>query len=391
VTDWASPAEPGQRIGIVAGEASGDLHGSLLVEALQGSGRPLQFFGLGGPRLRLRGVKMVSQPPLNVVGFTEVFFRIGQIFLAFQRMKQALVSRRTDLLILIDYPDLNLRLARFARAHQIPVLYYISPQVWAWRSGRVKMIRRSVDRMAVILPFEEEFFRSCGLAVEFVGHPLMDLKLQGAGIIPGSEPGRSSSAGQRRVGLLPGSRPAEMQRILPVLLESARRLREQFAGELEFLLPLAPTLDEGQVQALVEPFRQKGVPIRLLSGAEREQWKRCDLALVASGTVTLEAALWGVPTIIVYKVSPVNYWIAKRLIRVPYIGLVNWVAGKKIVSELIQDQATPEALTAEALRLLHDDDRRIALQQELARVREKIGGPGASQRVARIALEMIAR
>ena len=143
------------------------------------------------------------------------------------------------------------------------------------------------------------------------------------------------------------------------------------------------------MQALTEPFRQKGVPLRLLSGEEREEWKRCDLALVASGTVTLEAALWGVPTIIVYKVSPVNYWIAKRLIKVPYIGLVNWVAGKKIVTELIQDQATPEALTDEARRLLGEGDRRAALLQELDGVRQKIGGPGASRRVARIALEMI--
>jgi lipid-A-disaccharide synthase len=372
----------------VAGEASGDLHGSLLVEALQRSGRPLRFFGLGGARLGRRGVEMVSPPPLNVVGFTEVFFRIGQIFRAFQRMKRALVSRRADLLILIDYPDLNLRLARFARKHRVPVLFYISPQVWAWRTGRVETIRRFVDRLAVILPFEEDFFKARGLAVEFVGHPLLDLLPPGAGgpeaEVPEGDPDR-----RQRVALLPGSRPAEVQRILPVLLETARRLTEQFPGGLEFLLPLAPTLDPGAVQAGLDPLRQEGVAIRLLSGEERDQWKRCDLALVASGTVTLEAALWGVPTIIVYKVSPVNYWIAQRLIQVPYIGLVNWVAGKKIVAELIQDQATPEALTDEAQSLLTDQGRRAALQRELARVKEKIGGPGASDRVARIALEML--
>jgi lipid-A-disaccharide synthase len=383
-----NPGGPVKQIGIVAGEASGDLHGSLLVEALQRSGRPLRFFGLGGARLERRGVEMVSPPPLNVVGFTEVFFRIGQIFRAFQRMKEALVSRRADLLILIDYPDLNLRLARFARKHRVPVLFYISPQVWAWRTGRVKTIRRFVDRMAVILPFEEEFFKARGLAVEFVGHPLLDLLPPGA---EGPEAGASKGDpdGRQRVGLLPGSRPAELQRILPVLLETARRLAEQFPGRLEFLLPLAPTLDPAAVQASAEPLRQKGVAIRLLSGEERDQWKRCALALVASGTVTLEAALWGVPTIIVYKVSPVNYWVAKRLIQVPYIGLVNWVAGKKIVAELIQDQATPEALTDEARSLLTDPGRRAALQRELARVKEKIGGPGASDRVARIALEML--
>jgi lipid-A-disaccharide synthase len=388
VVSRPNPGEPVKRIGVVAGEASGDLHGSLLVEALQGSGRPLQFFGLGGARLQERGVEMVCPPPLNVVGFTEVFLRIGQIFRAYRRMRQALVSRRTDLLILIDYPDFNLRLARFARDRKIPVLFYISPQVWAWRTGRVKTIRRAVDRLAVILPFEEEFFQSHGLPVEFVGHPLLD-RMSRRGAVPEPAAGGSAPDGLRRVGLLPGSRPGEMQRILPILLETARRLQEEFPGRLEFLLPLAPTLDAQSVRALTEPLRQKGLAIRLLAGAEREDWKGCELALVASGTVTLEAALWGVPTIIVYKVSPVNYWIAKRLIKVPYIGLVNWVAGSKIVPELIQDQANPEALTAEARSLLSDEDRRAALRRELARVREKIGGPGASQRVARIALEMI--
>ncbi|MBI5585967.1 MAG: hypothetical protein HY892_19320 [Deltaproteobacteria bacterium] len=262
---FPNPGEPAKQIGIVAGEASGDLHGSLLVEALQNSGRPLQFFGLGGARLKQRGVEMVYPPPLNVVGFTEVFLRIGQIFRAYQRMKRALVDRRTDLLILIDYPDFNLRLARFARAQRIPVLFYISPQVWAWRTGRVQTIRRSVDRLAVILPFEEEFFKARGLAVEFVGHPLQDLRSRG-GAVPEPRAGGPAPGGPRRVGLLPGSRPAEMQRILPVLLETARRLQEEFPGQLEFLLPLAPTLDADAVRALTEPFRQKGVPIRLLAG-----------------------------------------------------------------------------------------------------------------------------
>jgi lipid-A-disaccharide synthase len=383
-----NPAKPVRQIGIVAGEASGDLHGSLLVEALQRSGDPLQFFGLGGPRLGERGVEMVYPPPLNVVGFTEVFVRIGQIFRAYRQMKQALVRRGTDLLILIDYPDLNLRLARFARARKIPVLYYISPQVWAWRTGRVETIRRAVDRMAVILPFEEEFFKARGLDVEFVGHPLLDLLPPGTGL-PELRAAGSKATGRRRVGLLPGSRPAEVQRILPVLLETARRLTEEFPGRLEFLLPLAPTLEAARVRALTDPYGERGVALRLLTGMEREAWKGGDLALAASGTVTLEAALWGVPTIIVYKVSPVNYWIAKRLIQVPYIGLVNWVAGKKIVSEWIQDQATPEALAAEACSLLTDAGRRETLKRELARVREKIGGPGASERVARIAREML--
>ena len=384
----SEPVHPAKQIGMIAGEASGDLHGAALVQALQSSGRPLEFFGLGGQRMAEGGVEMVYPPPLSVVGFTEVLAKIVHIARAYGRVKQALVRRRADLLILIDYPDLNLRLARFARARKIPVLFYISPQVWAWRSGRVKTIARSVDRLAVILPFEEEFYRTRGVRVEFVGHPLLDtlgdrLPVQ---ILRPDANGRDRPW---RIGLLPGSRPAEVRKILPILLETARRLQEKSPQPIHFLLPVAPTLEAREVRDQAASGGP-GLSLRFLTGPSRDSWKDCDLALVASGTVTLEAALAGVPTIIVYKVSPLNYWIAKRLVKVPYIGLVNWIAGKKICPEFIQDQATPKALTDCALRLLTDGEFRISLQQELAQVRKKLGGPGASRRVAQIAWELMA-
>jgi lipid-A-disaccharide synthase len=377
-----------KQIGIVAGEASGDLHGASLVRALKESGKPLAFFGLGGPRLREAGVEMVYPPPLNVVGFTEVVAKIAQIFRAFQKVKQTLVDRSADLLVLIDYPELNLRLARFAHRRNIPVLFYISPQVWAWRAGRVKTIARVVDRMAVILPFEEAFYRDRGMAVEFVGHPLVDILEETHSL---KEDPELDDAGPEStvIGLLPGSRPTEVNQILPVLLDTAWSLKQRFSGPLVFWLPIAPSLDPLVIREKAAPYQARGLSLRLISGISPTALKRCDLALVASGTATLEAAILGVPMIIVYKVSAINYWIAKRLIQVPYIGLVNWIAGEKIISEYVQEQAHPEALTEEAWRLLNDPVRREELRAKMALVRQKLGGPGASSRVARMALEML--
>ena len=380
--------KPIKQICIIAGEASGDLHGASLVKALKESGGPLVFFGLGGPRLREAGVEMVYPPPLNVVGFTEVVAKIAQLFRAFHKVKQALVDRSADLLVLIDYPELNLRLARFAHRRNIPVLFYISPQVWAWRAGRVKTIARVVDRMAVILPFEEEFYRARGMAVEFVGHPLGDVLEETRSQKEEPEP-QGTGPESTVIGLLPGSRPTEVNQILPVLLDTAWALKQRFSGPLVFWLPIAPSLDPAVIRGKAAPYQQRGLSLRLISGGSPGALKRCDLALVASGTATLEAAILGVPMIIVYKVSAVNYWIAKRLIKVPYIGLVNWIAGEKIISEFVQDQAHPKALTEEALKLLNDPVQREELRTKMALVRQKLGGPGASRRVARMALEML--
>jgi lipid-A-disaccharide synthase len=303
-------------------------------------------------------------------------------------MKQTLVDRSADLLVLIDYPELNLRLARFAHRRNIPVLFYISPQVWAWRAGRVKTIARVVDRMAVILPFEEAFYRDRGMAVEFVGHPLVDILEETHSL---KEDPELDDAGPEStvIGLLPGSRPTEVNQILPVLLDTAWALKQRFSGPLVFWLPIAPSLDPLVIREKAAPYQERGLSLRLISGISPTALKRCDLALVASGTATLEAAILGVPMIIVYKVSAINYWIAKRLIQVPYIGLVNWIAGEKIISEYVQEQAHPEALTEEAWRLLNDPVRREELRAKMALVRQKLGGPGASSRVARMALEML--
>lgn len=330
---------------------------------------------------------MVYPPPLNVVGFIEVVSRISHLFKALQKVKKALRIQKPDLLILIDYPDMNLRLAKAARKENIPVLYYISPQVWAWRSGRVKHIARYVDRLAVILPFEVDFFQSRGLSVEFVGHPLLDQ------IPNGNQENNKffpdSFSGTTLIGLFPGSRPTEVEAILPMLLETAVRLTRKFGPRIRFILPVAPTLKTDPIREKIRPYQDQGIALELASEDSQKTLSRCHLAIVASGTVTLEAAIMGVPILIVYKVSPVNYWIARHLINVPYVGLVNWVAGEKIVPEYIQEEAVPEAITAGASRFLEDPHYYQSTRNQLLAVGEKLGRPGASSRVAQMAREMM--
>lgn len=330
---------------------------------------------------------MVYPPPLNVVGFTEVVFKISHLFRAYQKVKEALRSRKPDLIILIDYPDMNLRLARAAHKEKIPVLYYISPQVWAWRSSRVKDIARYVNRLAVILPFEVDFYKSYGVEVEFVGHPLLDrIKNE----LPAEEASFPDHPGdQTIIGLLPGSRPAEVKTILPILLETASQLTRQYGQRVRFVLPVANTLDSEPIREKIRPYQENGVAVELASEDSHKTLAQCHQAIVASGTVTLEAALLGIPILIVYKVSPVNYWIARHLIDVPYVGLVNWVAGKKIIPEYIQTEAVPTAIMEGSKRYLEDPEHVRTIRQELLEVRKRLGSPGASLRVAQAALEMI--
>jgi lipid-A-disaccharide synthase len=388
-----------KKICLIAGEASGDLHGASLVKALRQGDEPVSLYGLGGPLLGEMGLEMVYPPPLNVVGFTEVLFKISHLFKAYQKVKEVLRSNKPDLIILIDYPDMNLRLAAAAHKEKIPVLYYISPQVWAWRTGRVKTIARYVDRMAVILPFEVAFYKSFGVRVEFVGHPLLDRMEKGipqeAAVLsnPSAEKETSmlpSPSGEKRViGLLPGSRPAEIKAILPILLETAARLTRQYGQKVRFVLPVAGTLDFRSIQEEIRPYQDRGVSIELATGDSLKTLTRCYQAIVASGTVTLEAAILGLPILIVYKVTPVNYWIARHLIDVPYVGLVNWVAGGKIIPEYIQVEALPEAIAAGSMRYLEDPGHYQHIRGELLKVRQKLGGPGASWRVAQMAREMM--
>jgi lipid-A-disaccharide synthase len=368
---------------IVAGEASGDLHGGALASALFARDSTLEIIGFGGTKMRLAGVEIKFDiARLGIVGIVEVLAHFKTILTA-HRMAKTLLASGVDLLVLIDYPDFNLRLARAAKRLGIPVAYYISPQVWAWRAGRVREIALCVDRMLVILPFEKAIYDAAGVSCEFVGHPLLDETrpqvvkedyLESHGLSPSGV----------TVCLLPGSREKEVTRHLPVMLAAMEALAQEFPG-LQLLIPVAPSLSTGFLASVAYPGT---VPIRWVSGVY-EALGSCDVAVVKSGTSTLQVALAGVPMIILYKLSAITHWIIRRLIRIPAIGLVNIVAGKTVVPELIQSDASADRICAEVARLLRDSAVREAMKQGLRAVSSRLGNPGAAWRVAEVICGML--
>ena len=370
---------------IVAGEASADLHGSHLVTALKRLDPALAFWGIGGRRMEEAGVRILfTSSEMAVVGLTEVFSRMATVTRAYLRLKTILRKDRPDLLILMDYPDFNLRLARAAKRLQVPVLYYISPQVWAWRKGRVETIRRCVDRMAVILPFEKDFYRERGLDVEHVGHPLLeeipsDLDRKKVRTELGLE------HADPVIALLPGSRKEEVTNLLPLMIGAAERVRFKYE-HLKCLLPRASTIP---AELLEELLKKSSLEVQVVEGDVYRVLKACDMALVASGTATLEAAILEVPMVIVYRVSFFSYWVGRMVIRVPFIGLVNLVAAEEVVPELIQGDVTPERLAQEAMDILEHDDKHRNMVRKLRDLRDKLGQGSASGKTARIALGMI--
>jgi lipid-A-disaccharide synthase len=367
---------------IVAGEASGDMHGAKLAEALIARNRRMDLFGIGGDRMRSAGVRIeVDAHRLAVVGITEVIAKLPQIIDGMRTAKRLITECKPDLLILIDFPDFNLRLAAFAKKHGVPVLYYISPQIWAWRQGRVRKIRQIVDHMAVILPFEEAFYRRHGVPATFVGHPLMD---QYHDLAPPPSP--SNSEERLPIGLMPGSRDSEVRKLLPPMLVAARLIEQR--KRVRFLLSQAPSVTPNLLQRMVD---EADLDITLFRGDTGRLLQEAALVIVASGTTTLEAALHQTPMIIVYKISPLSYQLGKALIRVPHIGLVNLIAGKRLAPELIQQQASPEAIAKEALTLLNSPERLEGIKTELGEVARRLGASGASDKVAQIAIDLLAK
>jgi len=368
---------------IIAGEASGDHHGAKLVNAIKMEKNNLFFCGIGGKAMEKEGVKiLVDAAELAVVGITEVFAKLPTIFKALSVAKRLLKSLNPDLLILIDYPDFNLRIAAAAKKLNIPVLYYISPQIWAWRQGRVKKIGKIIDHMAVILPFEEIFYKKHGIPVTFVGHPLLD-----------SSFGSSSSlyeikkSGQQIIGLLPGSRNSEITKLLPVMLESAVLLQKKFKY-IKFILSIAPTVDKQYIKNTIRKFNSI-TNLELNEGHVVRVLEQSSLVVTASGTVTLETAISGTPMVIVYKISPVSFMLGKLMIKVKNIGLVNLIAGKRLVPELIQHEASPQNIAATAGRMLDDPLLMKNIHNELLKIKNMLGGPGASLEVAKIALDIL--
>jgi len=370
---------------IVAGEASADLHGSSLVKAMKRLNPDIAFWGIGGEKMAQAGVKILTHSSeMAVVGLTEVFYRLRTIHKASKKLKSILKNNRPDLLILIDYPDFNIHIARTAKRFQVPVLYYISPQVWAWRSGRVRKIARRIDRMAVILPFEKAFYNQRLMNVEYVGHPLLD-------VCPREVDRKQvilklgADHGHPVVGLLPGSRKEEISNLLPIMVNAAEILGRSYP-EIQCVLPLAPGIEPTLAQSILD---NSEVSIKVFQGDIYEVLSVCDVALVSSGTATLETAIMGVPMVVAYRVSPISHRVGKMIINVPFISLVNLVGEEEVVPELIQDEVTADRLAHEVQTILEDTEVRASMIKKLELIKEKLGKGGASERTARIAMEMM--
>lgn len=369
---------------IIAGEASGDHHGAHLVKALKARDPDIFFCGIGGRTMEEAGVRnIVDSATLSVVGFTEVLSKGVSIWQGLSKAKQLLKSLRPDLLILIDFPDFNLHVAAKAKKLGVPVLYYISPQLWAWRAGRVKKIKQLVDHMAVILPFELDFYQEHGVPATYVGHPLLD----GDTPMAGTDSAVDASDKETVIGLLPGSRDKEVIRNLPVMLSAAKMIQRDLK-QVKFVISRAPTLKKGLMDAIIAEHGSH-VDHRVAADQIGKVFEACRFVIAVSGTVTLEAAIWGTPMVIIYQLSPISYWLGRFLIRVEHIGLVNLIAGRRVVPELIQKDASPANVARIVMELLADDEGLEKMKAGLADARAILGKAGASKKVAEIALGML--
>lgn len=410
---------------IVAGESSGELYGSLLARALKSKWPDLYIIGVGGERMKKAGVELVSSTS-DAFGLVEAVSVYRKVKAVFKKAVDAIGKFMPDVLILIDYPDFNIRLAKIAKRLGIKILYYVSPQVWAWRKGRVKKIAGIVDRMAVILPFEEKIYREAGLNCEFVGHPILeeiesvleevrsknlDVRANhppSPPLIRGGLEGGSSPNSELRtyfktalgldsdkplLSLLPGSRPHELNRLLPLMIDIVRQFKrdpEIISGkDYQFCIPLAPNTDESRYTLYLEALKQEGVIIK--KGESVRVLAASDMAVVASGTATLQTAFLEVPMVVIYKLSLLTYLLGKLILDVKYISLVNILSGRGVVTELLQDRANPEYIIKELKKIMFDMNYREGMLNHYRLIKKLFSDKRASKRVAEMVMEMTGR
>lgn len=370
------------RVLISAGEASGDIHAGAITAALKEINKDIEVYGMGGDLLRAAGGEVLFDiKDHSVMGFVEVLKKLPDIFKLKAEFKKLLQERRPDIFVTIDYPDFNMRIAKIAHEMGIPVLSFIPPSAWVWRKGRAKDVAKITDKVACIFPFEYDVYKEAGAKAEFVGHPLVDIV----------KPSMSKAEAEKWAGkekdkklilLMPGSRLMEIEKALPTLLEAGKLIKNQLTN-VQFILPRAGTIP---MELLTDKVKASRLDVKITEGNNYDLFSVADLALATSGTVTLEAALCDLGSIIVYKASPITFFIAKLVVKIPNIGLPNIVAGKQILPELLQDDFTPEKVAQKALEFL-TPERNAQMHEDLKFVRERLGGSGAVKRVAQLIIK----
>ena len=377
---------PVKKVMISAGEASGDLHAANLVIALHQIDPTISINGMGSDRMREAGVELLYDcRDIAVMGIVEVLAKWGTIMGALKILKQSLAKNPPDLLILVDYQEFNMKLAKAAKKLGIKTMFYIGPQVWAWRSHRVKKIGRHIDMMAVLFPFEEAFYEKASVPVRFVGNPLVD---EVKATMDKADAYRQFELNPqlKTIGLFPGSRRSEICRLMETLLQSADLIYHQ-RPDSQFIIPLARSVKMESLKPIFDQYEH--LPIKIIHSDIHDVMNCCDSIISASGTVTLETALMTTPMVIIYKMSGLSYNIMKRLITIDHIGLPNILAGKEIVKEMLQENASPENISAEIIKILNDTDYHQQMINELESVRAKLGHSGGSEKVAQLAYEML--
>lgn len=372
---------------MISGEESGDIHGARLIEALKARVPDLTVKGMGGERMRRAGLVGLDSRDVSVVGIVEIIEKGPELWKAYKKLKGVLQGESFDAVVLIDFPDFNLRFASLAKGLGIPVIYYISPQVWAWRKNRIKKIAKLVDKMLVVFPFEVELYKEAGVDVEYVGHPLSEIVSSPLT----KEEARSKLALEEQakvIAILPGSRTAEVNRLLPPMLDAAAIIAEELDEPVRFLICAAGSIEDAELNNLIEGREQ---PISIVRNDMYTALRASDAAITASGTATLETALIATPMVIVYRVSAITYLIARRLVGHNDIGLPNIVASKSFIKELVQADATPKNIAAEILRILRDSEKRNDMMRNYEAIKAGLGDGSASDKAAAAVISVISR